>query len=199
MPSPRGCGRSVIRSSPSGSQIPWRAHGRRLHQQRPVPAPRPLPLELPRRDAPLRAPRGVVDDHLPARVVEAHRHDVVQPAAPRVDRHHERTALREMVTQDDHLARERDRHHPPLAREVGEARAADPPQLRLEQLTRDLRLVGRYVPVAHHHRKRRRAAGVLLLRHEGHLQLDRGRQEGHAQHAGGAYKQRAEGDLTASN
>ena len=72
----------------------------------------------------------------PARVVEAHDHDVVQPAAPRVDRHDERPALREMVTQDDHLAGERDRHHPPLAREVGEARAADPLQLPLDERRR---------------------------------------------------------------
>jgi len=132
-----------------------------------------------------------VDDHLAAIVVEAHRDDVVQPGAPRVDREDERPALREMVTQDDHLAGERDRHHPPLARELGEARAADPPQLRLDERPDDRVGGDRSTPVAHHHREGRSTARVLFLWHERHLELDRGGEKDQAQHGVRTFKRRA--------
>jgi hypothetical protein len=140
-----------------------------------------------------------VHHHRAARVVDAHRHHVVEAPAPRVDRQDERPPLAQLVTQDDHVAGKDDRRHPPLAREVGEPRAADSPQLRVDERPRDRVVRGLLAPVAQDHRERRRAARVLLLGNEGHRQLERRGEKGRNQHSLRMFKGRAAGRPTSSH
>ena len=138
-----------------------------------------------------RADGRVVDDHLAPVVVESDDHDVVVAVAARRERHHEGASLGQVLAQHGSVARERDRDHPAAAGELREPRAADPSELRLDQLGRDRVLRDVLAVVLQHHRERGRAAGVLLLRDERHLQRDDGREKHTAQHALERIKRRA--------